>query len=187
MRVRLGGRRPKSWPRVLSPTGRGESGAMEEAHMGPFKDIGVDLADMVATIEIRRPPHNFFDIELIRQIADACEALDKDDGLPRHRAGGAGHGLLRRRQARRRRRRAERAGQEIRDRTGGPPLHRGRAPVPHGQADRRRHPRRGGRRRARPGAGAGPARHLPGGALLAPTSPGSASIRASGSPTRCRR
>jgi enoyl-CoA hydratase/carnithine racemase len=48
--------------------------------MGPFKDIGVDLAaDMVATIEIRRPPHNFFDIDLIRQIADACEALDKDD------------------------------------------------------------------------------------------------------------
>ena len=47
--------------------------------MGPFKDIGVDLADRVATIEIRRPPHNFFDIELIRQIADACEALDKDD------------------------------------------------------------------------------------------------------------
>jgi enoyl-CoA hydratase/carnithine racemase len=47
--------------------------------MGPFKDIGVDLdASMVATIEIRRPPHNFFDIDLIRQIADACEALDKD-------------------------------------------------------------------------------------------------------------
>jgi enoyl-CoA hydratase/carnithine racemase len=48
--------------------------------MGPFKDIGVDLdASMVATIEIRRPPHNFFDIELIREIADACEALDKDE------------------------------------------------------------------------------------------------------------
>jgi enoyl-CoA hydratase/carnithine racemase len=46
--------------------------------MGPFKDIGVDLKGMVATIEIRRPPHNFFDIELIRQIADACEALDND-------------------------------------------------------------------------------------------------------------
>jgi enoyl-CoA hydratase/carnithine racemase len=47
--------------------------------MDPFKDIGVDLdASMVATIEIRRPPHNFFDIELIHQIADACEALDKD-------------------------------------------------------------------------------------------------------------
>lgn len=46
--------------------------------MGPFKDIGVDLKDLVATIEIRRPPHNFFDMDLIRQIADACEALDKD-------------------------------------------------------------------------------------------------------------
>ncbi len=46
--------------------------------MGPFKDIAVELKNMVATIEIRRPPHNFFDIELIRQIADACEALDKD-------------------------------------------------------------------------------------------------------------
>ena len=46
--------------------------------MGPFKDIAVELKDMVATIEIRRPPHNFFDIDLIQQIADACEALDKD-------------------------------------------------------------------------------------------------------------
>src|SRR5262245_11203704 len=47
--------------------------------MGPFKDIGVDLgSNMVATIEIRRPPHNFFDIDLIRQVADACETLDKD-------------------------------------------------------------------------------------------------------------
>jgi enoyl-CoA hydratase/carnithine racemase len=47
--------------------------------MDAVKDIGVELADLVATIEIRRPPHNFFDIELIRQIADACEALDRDD------------------------------------------------------------------------------------------------------------
>jgi enoyl-CoA hydratase/carnithine racemase len=46
--------------------------------MGPFKDIAVDLKDLVATIEIRRPPHNFFDIDLIRQIADACEAFDHD-------------------------------------------------------------------------------------------------------------
>jgi enoyl-CoA hydratase/carnithine racemase len=46
--------------------------------MGPFKDIGVDLDGMVATIEMRRPPHNFFDIDLIREIADACEALDQD-------------------------------------------------------------------------------------------------------------
>jgi enoyl-CoA hydratase/carnithine racemase len=47
--------------------------------MGPFKDIGVELKDMVATIEIRRPPHNFFDIELIGEIADALEALDSNE------------------------------------------------------------------------------------------------------------
>src|SRR5262245_46714634 len=47
--------------------------------MGPFKDIGVELKDMVATIEIRRPPHNLLALALIRQSADACEALDKDD------------------------------------------------------------------------------------------------------------
>src|SRR5688572_32385000 len=45
---------------------------------GPFRDIGVELTDGVATVELRRPPHNFFDIDLIREIADACEALDKD-------------------------------------------------------------------------------------------------------------
>jgi enoyl-CoA hydratase/carnithine racemase len=47
--------------------------------MGPFKDIAVEVSGWVATIEIRRPPHNFFDMMLIREIADACEALDKDD------------------------------------------------------------------------------------------------------------
>jgi enoyl-CoA hydratase/carnithine racemase len=48
--------------------------------MRPFKDIAVDLDgnSMVATVELRRPPHNFFDIDLIREIADACEALDQD-------------------------------------------------------------------------------------------------------------
>lgn len=44
-----------------------------------YKDIGVDIAGFVATIEIRRPPNNFFDISLINQIADALEALDADD------------------------------------------------------------------------------------------------------------
>jgi enoyl-CoA hydratase/carnithine racemase len=42
------------------------------------KDIGVELADFVATVEIRRPPHNFFDYALIQQIAGAFEALDRD-------------------------------------------------------------------------------------------------------------
>lgn len=43
-----------------------------------FKDIGVDVANLVGTIEIRRPPHNYFDNALINQIADALEDLDRD-------------------------------------------------------------------------------------------------------------
>ena len=47
--------------------------------MAEYKDIGVDIAGFVATVEIRRPPNNFFDLSLINQIADAFEALDADD------------------------------------------------------------------------------------------------------------
>jgi len=48
--------------------------------MGPFKDIGVERVGHVALIEIRRPPHNFFDVSLIQEIAGALEALDEDIG-----------------------------------------------------------------------------------------------------------
>ncbi len=48
--------------------------------MGPFKDIAVDKPGHVALIEIRRPPHNFFDIALIQEIATALEELDDDMG-----------------------------------------------------------------------------------------------------------
>src|SRR5437764_651501 len=47
--------------------------------MGPFNDIGVKISNFVALIEIRRPPNNFFDIALIKEIAGALEALDQDD------------------------------------------------------------------------------------------------------------
>jgi len=47
--------------------------------MGPFKDIGIEKSGQVALVEIRRPPNNFFDIALIREIAEAFEALDGDD------------------------------------------------------------------------------------------------------------
>jgi enoyl-CoA hydratase/carnithine racemase len=46
--------------------------------MAQYQDIGVDFAGYVATIEIRRPPNNFFDLSLINQIADALEELDAD-------------------------------------------------------------------------------------------------------------
>ena len=46
--------------------------------MGPFKDIAVERKAHVALVEIRRPPNNFFDMSLIKQIADAFEGLDKE-------------------------------------------------------------------------------------------------------------
>ena len=39
-------------------------------------DLGVTISDRVATVEIQRPPHNFFDISLIAQIAETYEWLD---------------------------------------------------------------------------------------------------------------
>jgi len=46
--------------------------------MGPFKDIGVEKSRHVALVEIRRPPNNYFDVALIKEIATAFEALDAD-------------------------------------------------------------------------------------------------------------
>ena len=46
--------------------------------MSNYTDIGVDSTGHVGTIEIRRPPLNFFDISLINQIADALEEFDRD-------------------------------------------------------------------------------------------------------------
>lgn len=43
-----------------------------------FKEIGVSLDGMVATVEIRRPPNNFFDAALIAEIGEAFERLDAD-------------------------------------------------------------------------------------------------------------
>jgi enoyl-CoA hydratase/carnithine racemase len=48
--------------------------------MGPFNDIAVERTGNVALVEIRRPPNNFFDIPLIKEIATAFEALDADGG-----------------------------------------------------------------------------------------------------------
>src|ERR1700750_1830052 len=46
--------------------------------MTTYKDIGVDKTGHVTTIEIRRPPLNFFDVSLINQIADALTDIDND-------------------------------------------------------------------------------------------------------------
>ncbi|MEZ5764614.1 MAG: enoyl-CoA hydratase/isomerase family protein [Xanthobacteraceae bacterium] len=50
--------------------------------MTTYKDIGVTKdSNFVGQIEIQRPPHNFFDMALIQQIASAMEEFDKDDGV----------------------------------------------------------------------------------------------------------
>lgn len=41
-------------------------------------DLAIELSDHVASVEIRRPPHNFFDYALVQQLADSFEALDDD-------------------------------------------------------------------------------------------------------------
>jgi enoyl-CoA hydratase/carnithine racemase len=56
-------------------------GRAEEESMSSLPsttELGIELADHVARVEIRRPPHNFFDLALIRALAEAFEALDAD-------------------------------------------------------------------------------------------------------------
>ncbi|HWD52769.1 MAG TPA: enoyl-CoA hydratase/isomerase family protein [Acidimicrobiales bacterium] len=46
-----------------------------------FGDVTVEVHDdFVATVQIHRPPNNYFDVALIRSLADAYRALDADDG-----------------------------------------------------------------------------------------------------------
>ena len=47
--------------------------------MEKFKDISVNIKQHLAYVEINRPPNNFFDANLIQQIADAYEILDEED------------------------------------------------------------------------------------------------------------
>src|SRR5579864_6799940 len=50
--------------------------------MDKYGDVSVevDSSAHVATVEIHRPPNNYFDDALIRNLADAFETLDKDPG-----------------------------------------------------------------------------------------------------------
>lgn len=43
-----------------------------------YGDVAVTLTNHIATVEIQRGPDNFFDTDLIRSLADAFEALDKE-------------------------------------------------------------------------------------------------------------
>jgi len=48
------------------------------SNQNTYADIAVTVDGNVATVEIQRPPHNFFDFSLIGQIADAFSACDED-------------------------------------------------------------------------------------------------------------
>lgn len=44
-----------------------------------YEDLICTVHDHIALVEINRPPHNFFDLSLIRQIADLYQALASSD------------------------------------------------------------------------------------------------------------
>jgi len=46
-----------------------------------FTEIGVTIDGLVATVEIRRPPNNFFDAALIAEISQAFERIDADPAV----------------------------------------------------------------------------------------------------------
>lgn len=49
--------------------------------MSDFQDLNVSIGgDHVATVEIDRPPHNYFDHALIQSLAECFGALDEDAG-----------------------------------------------------------------------------------------------------------
>lgn len=43
-----------------------------------YGDVSVVLNQHVAQVEIQRPPHNFFNVQLIRSLAEAFETLDQE-------------------------------------------------------------------------------------------------------------
>jgi enoyl-CoA hydratase/carnithine racemase len=45
------------------------------------EEIGVSIDGHIATVELRRPPNNFLDVELIANLATALESLDDDKNV----------------------------------------------------------------------------------------------------------
>lgn len=48
--------------------------------MTKYGDVSVRVNEYVALVEIHRPPNNFFDHQLIQDLADAFQELDRDAG-----------------------------------------------------------------------------------------------------------
>ena len=145
--------------------------------MSTDQAVTVDVVDHVATVEIHRPPHNWFDLAVLDDARRRGPRARRRPRVPGHRAVLRGQELLRRRGPQRLRpHRAHR-----------PALRAGRAPLLQREADRRRGAgRRGGWwprvRRSPPTSASPPPRRA-----SAATSPSSGSTRASASRSRCPR
>ena len=46
--------------------------------MHAYKDVGVAIVGRVAVVEMRRPPYNFFDVELMTTLGQIFEDMDQD-------------------------------------------------------------------------------------------------------------
>jgi enoyl-CoA hydratase/carnithine racemase len=49
--------------------------------MHVYKDLGVEIMGHVAVVEMRRPPHNYFDVELMNALGQIFEDVDEDASL----------------------------------------------------------------------------------------------------------
>ena len=45
------------------------------------EEIGVSIDGRVATVELRRPPNNFLDVQLIGHLANALEEIDRNNNV----------------------------------------------------------------------------------------------------------
>jgi enoyl-CoA hydratase/carnithine racemase len=49
--------------------------------MHEYEDVGVEVVGHVAVVEMRRPPHNFFDLPLMNALGQIFEDIDQDASL----------------------------------------------------------------------------------------------------------
>ena len=49
--------------------------------MHEYDDVGFETDGHVAVVEMRRPPHNYFDVELMNALAQLFEDIDEDSSL----------------------------------------------------------------------------------------------------------
>ena len=150
--------------RTKSGQGSSNRAGVDHDRDPSYREIGVSHDGHVATVEMRRPPHNFFDSALVAEIGDAFERLDDDPDCravvfaAEGRSFCAGADFSKRMDT-------GTVSESSRSDCRPASLQGGDPAVPHQKADRRRGAGCGGRRRARSGTRRRFSRDLPGGAV----------------------